>query len=218
MSKRFTLMALAAIIGVTAVASAAEAEVRLKRKNGHAYFEPYYPGEVYIVEPSLYGNGVAPGVYEDEVYDGRQSQVVAFDESYYDPYYLPPSKKLKKVKAAQRAKAKAAALAAAREAEARASAAKVAKAKTPEASQEITGSTSKIKSAAVATEGAKKPAGAAVSCEKANSIVSGYGFSTVEATKCAAPTYEFKALRDGKAFVVKVSSASGELTEVKKLN
>lgn len=218
MSKRFAMMALAAIVGVTAIATAADAEVRLKRKNGRAYFEPYYPGEVYMAEPGIYGNDVPPSVYDDEDYNGQQRQVVAFDESYYDPYYLPPSKKLKKAKAAQRAKAKAAALAAAREAEARANALKVAKAKPPEASQEITGSTSKIKSAAVATEGVKKPASVAVSCEKATSIVSGYGFSTVEATKCAAPTYEFKALRDGKAFVVKVSSASGELTEVKKLN
>jgi hypothetical protein len=218
MSKGFALMALAAIVGITGVAATADAEVLLKRKNGRVYFEPYYPAEVYVAEPGSYGYEAPPGEFNDEVYEGRARQVVAFDESYYDPYYLPPSKKLKKAKAAQRAKAKAAALAAAREAEAKAKAAKVAKAKTPEASEEITGSTSKIKSAAVATEGAKKPAGAAVSCEKATSIVSGYGFSTVEATKCTAPTYEFKAQRQGKSFVVKVSSASGELTEVKKLN
>jgi hypothetical protein len=201
MSKRFALVALAAVVGVTGLAVSAEAEVRLKRKNGVAYFEPYYPGEVYVVEP---------GVYDDEV------RHVAFDDGYYDPYYLPPSKKSKKARKAQRAKA--AAIAAAREAEAKAKAAKVAKAK-PAASEEITGSTSKIKTASVAPETPKKATTtAAVTCEKATSIITGYGFATVEATKCAAPTYEFKAQRDGKDFLIKVSSASGELTEVKKLN
>jgi hypothetical protein len=198
MNYRFGLMALIGVMAATTLASAAGAEVRLKRKNGIAYFETYYPGEVYVDE---------------------HGQQVAFDESYYNPYSLPPSKKSKKARAARRAKAKAAALAAAREAEAKAKAAKVAKAKTPAASEEITGSTSKIKTAAVATETTKKPdATASVTCEKATSIVSGYGFATVEATKCAAPNYEFKAKRDGKDFLIKVSSANGELTEVKKLN
>lgn len=206
MLKRFMLVALASVVAATAMAAPAEAEIRLKRKNGYAFFEPYYPGP-YDMPP--------PGYYDEDYYDvyGRP----AFDESYYNPYYLPPSNKALKARAEKRKKAKAAAIAAAKEAEAKAKAAKLAKAKKAPAPGDITASTSKINTASLATETPKSASGA-VTCEKATSIVSGYGFSTVEATQCAGSTYEFKAVRDGKNFVIKVSSASGELTEVKKLN
>ena len=197
MSKRFALVALAAVVGAAGLATSGLCRSAPHAQERRCLFRALLSGsKVYAVEPG---------------------QQVAFDESYYDPYYLPPSKKSKKAKKAQRARAKAEAIAAAREAEAKAKAAKLAKAK-PAASEEITGSTSKIKTASVAPETTKKTATAAVTCEKATSIISGYGFATVEATKCAAPTYEFKAKRDGKDFLIKVSSASGELTEVKKLN
>jgi hypothetical protein len=67
---------------------------------------------------------------------------------------------------------------------------------------------------APATQGQKKSAG--VSCDKATKIVSDYGFTQVKATSCAGKVYAFNAQRDGKPFTIKVSSASGELTEVKK--
>jgi hypothetical protein len=57
---------------------------------------------------------------------------------------------------------------------------------------------------------------AAVSCDKATKIVSDYGFSKVKATSCTGKVYAFNAQRDGKPFTVKLSSASGELMEVKK--
>lgn len=63
----------------------------------------------------------------------------------------------------------------------------------------------------------KAPAAAGLSCEKATSVVSGYGFSSVTAESCSGKTYAFNATRDGKKFAVKLDSASGELTEVKKL-
>jgi hypothetical protein len=61
---------------------------------------------------------------------------------------------------------------------------------------------------------AKKASG--ISCDKATRIVSDYGFTQVKATSCKGKVYAFNALRDGKPFTIKVSAASGELTEVKK--
>lgn len=55
-----------------------------------------------------------------------------------------------------------------------------------------------------------------ISCAKAGQIVSGYGFKSVEQVSCKGQVYAFNATRDGKPFTVKLSSASGELTEVKK--
>lgn len=61
----------------------------------------------------------------------------------------------------------------------------------------------------------KKPA--ALSCEKAGSVVTGYGFSSVTPSRCEGKVYAFNAQRDGKSFAIKLDPASGELTEVKKL-
>jgi hypothetical protein len=65
-----------------------------------------------------------------------------------------------------------------------------------------------------------KPAAVAappMSCEQATSVVSGFGFSSVEAASCAGKIYAFNAKRDGKSFAIKLDPASGELKEVKKL-
>lgn len=56
----------------------------------------------------------------------------------------------------------------------------------------------------------------AITCAKAGEIVSGYGFKSVEQVSCSGQTYAFNATRDGKPFSIKLSAASGELTEVKK--
>jgi hypothetical protein len=65
----------------------------------------------------------------------------------------------------------------------------------------------------------KKTAAAAsgMSCEKAEKIVSGYGFTSVKPTACSGQVFAFNATRSGKSYVIKLSSASGELTEVKKV-
>ncbi|MFL5260495.1 MAG: hypothetical protein ACJ8AS_12140 [Hyphomicrobiales bacterium] len=55
-----------------------------------------------------------------------------------------------------------------------------------------------------------------VSCDKAKKIVSDYGFTQVEPKSCEGKVYAFSARRDGKPFSIKMSAASGELTEVKK--
>lgn len=76
------------------------------------------------------------------------------------------------------------------------------------------------KSAAVVPKKAAKPtqqASRAVSCEKAGKIILDYGFSSVKPTSCAGQVYAFNATRGGKPYVVRLSSASGELTEVKKV-
>jgi hypothetical protein len=69
------------------------------------------------------------------------------------------------------------------------------------------------------TSAEKKPASAAsgMSCDKAGQIVSGYGFTSVKPTTCTGQVFTFNATRSGKAYVIKLSSASGELTEVKKV-
>ena len=72
--------------------------------------------------------------------------------------------------------------------------------------------------APAATKAATAPkAAASLSCEKAAAVISGYGFANVAPTNCAGKTYAFTAMRDGKSFAIKLDSASGELSEVKKL-
>jgi hypothetical protein len=63
----------------------------------------------------------------------------------------------------------------------------------------------------------KAAAKPALSCDKAKAIVADYGFTDVEAQTCKGKVYAFGAKRDGKSFSVKLSSSSGELTEVKRL-
>ena len=64
---------------------------------------------------------------------------------------------------------------------------------------------------------AKPLAEGPLSCEKATSVVSGFGFSSVEASSCAGKVYAFNAKRGGNSFAIKLDPTSGELTEVKKL-
>jgi hypothetical protein len=63
----------------------------------------------------------------------------------------------------------------------------------------------------------RKKTAASLSCEKAASVVSGYGFTGVTPSRCSGKVYAFNATRDGKSFAIKLDSANGELTEVKKL-
>lgn len=70
---------------------------------------------------------------------------------------------------------------------------------------------------AASTVAAKPLAEGPLSCEKATSVVSGYGFSSVEATSCSGKVYAFNAKRGGNSFAIKLDPASGQLTSVKKL-
>ena len=69
------------------------------------------------------------------------------------------------------------------------------------------------------SSGGKKTAGAAnaISCDKAEKIVSGYGFANVTPTTCTGQVFAFNATRSVNTYVIKLNSASGELTEVNKV-
>jgi hypothetical protein len=60
-------------------------------------------------------------------------------------------------------------------------------------------------------------AATAISCDKAEIIVSGYGFANVTPTTCTGQVFAFNATRSGNTYVIKLSSDSGELTEVSKV-
>jgi hypothetical protein len=63
---------------------------------------------------------------------------------------------------------------------------------------------------------AKKTASGSVSCDKAKTIIGDYGFASITPIDCEGSEFGFKAQRGGKSFSIKVSSLSGELTEVKR--
>ena len=65
----------------------------------------------------------------------------------------------------------------------------------------------------------KKPAQSAggMSCDKAGSIISSYGFSGVKPASCTGQVYAFNATRSGKNYLISLNPVSGELTEVKKV-
>ncbi len=62
----------------------------------------------------------------------------------------------------------------------------------------------------------KKTPKGRISCQQAQEIVAGFGFSDIEAKSCSGKSYDFAAKRDGKPFTIRLSAASGELTEVKR--
>jgi hypothetical protein len=64
---------------------------------------------------------------------------------------------------------------------------------------------------------AKTEAASAVTCAKAGTIIAGYGFTSVSPKLCLGKTYSFAARRAGKSYDIRISAATGELTEVRKL-
>ena len=75
-----------------------------------------------------------------------------------------------------------------------------------------------VQKKAVSSTGKKTASEAtAISCDKAEEIVSGYGFANVTPKTCTGQVFAFNATRSGKTYVIKLNSASGELTEVKKV-
>ena len=117
-----------------------------------------------------------------------------FDPNYYNPTYMPPSGKPKLVKKKPASQATLTAPA------------QMAPDKT------VIGSTDGKATAPATTAAAQKP----MSCDKAQGIVSGYGFTSVKPADCEGQVYAFNAARDGKSYAIKLNAVSGELTEVKK--
>ena len=73
------------------------------------------------------------------------------------------------------------------------------------------------KKAVTSTEKKTASAATGVSCDKAEKIVSGYGFAGVKPMTCTGQVFSFNATRSGNAYIIKLSSANGELTEVNKV-
>jgi hypothetical protein len=186
------LVALAAATSAFLLPSSAEAA----RLFGFRFFEPnyytYYPGPDDAYSP-YYGAG------RDYYYVPRRKRHHYYDQydrryqqnqqdSYYDPQYDPQYDAPVTVNPPKRKTA-------------------------------ITAPVAKpvVKKATVAT--VKKPATSAggMSCDKAGSIISGYGFSSVTPNSCKGDIYAFSATRSGKNYRISLNAASGELTEVKKV-
>ena len=131
----------------------------------------------------------------DELYGRRERRNAErydedYDERYYEPELVKPKRKAAKEKAQQTNKKKTAAQPA------------------KQAPRKEAGAPQKKVAPAKA---------AGLSCEKAGSVVTGYGFSSVTPSSCEGKVYAFNAQRDGKSFAIKLDPKSGELTEVKKL-
>ena len=204
MSHRVLIGALAA--GLVLGVSAPDAEAWHQRNYGYGYYRPGPP------PPPYYR-------YYDE----------DFDQGYYDPYYEPPRKlkpakqKLSKKKRLelQKEAARAKRLAEKKASERKKAAVekKAAAVQTPmvkTAKPEKTTSATPEQTASI-SKPAKPKSTAALSCEKAGSIISGYGFSAITASKCEGPEYTFNAAREGKSYAITLNATSGELTEVRKV-
>lgn len=185
-------LSLAAFLAIAMAAGTAGAEERRQPPP-----DDYYSGPSFL--RSVPGFRILFGDYalSEEEYDRLYGTGGKFDESYYEPEPAQQQKPKKKpATAAQKP-----------------------------ASASGTAST-KINSATTAAKPANQQANAAapqkrppagLTCEKAGSVIGGYGFSSVTPSSCAGKVYAFNAKRDGKSFAIKLDPASGELTEVKKL-
>jgi hypothetical protein len=186
--------AFALIASTLLVPNAAEAGSRWRFLNPGYYFYDPPPRDFYADD------------YDDEDYyeDRRPLAYYDPDDDYYEPryegeepVYIAPKKKKKTAKAVKPVENKSVAST---------------KKKAPESSV-----ASVEKKAVTATEKKTASAVSGMSCDKAGEIVSGYGFTSVKPTACTGQIFAFNATRGGKAYVIKLSSASGELTEVKKV-
>lgn len=191
-----SFMALAAIAGTLLVPNAAEAGSRWIPR----FFQPDY--YTYYPRPrDLYSHDFE----DDDDDDGRPLAYYDPDEDYYEPQYrdeddepvyVPPKKKKKTVKSVSVPKPVI---------------------KKPVVAAEKKAVETVEKKTVASVEKKTVPATAGMSCDKAEKIISGYGFTSVKPTACTGQIFAFNATRSGKAYVIKLSSASGELTEVKKV-
>ncbi len=193
LSRIISAAAFALVASTLALPTAAEAGSRWRFLHPGYYFYNPPPRDFYSED---FGD---QDYYEDE----RPLAYYDPDDDYYDPryegeepVYIAPKKK-KAAKSAQPVEKK------------------------PVASTKKKPATSSVasveKKAETSAEKKSASAGPGMSCDKAGQIVSGYGFTSVKPTTCAGEVFAFNATRSGKAYVIKLSSASGELTEVKKV-
>jgi hypothetical protein len=57
-----------------------------------------------------------------------------------------------------------------------------------------------------------------IGCTAGAAVVTGYGFGDVKPKACTGQTYAYTAARAGKTYEIKMTAASGEIIDVKKLN
>ena len=132
-----------------------------------------------------------PDIYEDDLYeDDYDDEVYSYEEP--EPFYEPQPRKKKKSTASAPSKVK------------------------PKAAEKPKKKPAQTASAPKPKKTTKTTASSSVSCDKAKSIVTGYGFSDIQTQSCSGSVYSFAATRGGKSFSVKVSALNGELTEVKR--
>lgn len=197
LSRIISAAALALIAGTLLVPTSAEAGSRWRFLNPGYYFYDPPPRDFYADK------------YDDEEYYDDDEQPLAYydpDDNYYEPryqgkepvYIAPKKKKIAKAVPAAKPVVKK-------------SVASVEK-------KAVTSSVASVeKNAVMPAEKKTATAASGMSCDKAGEIVSGYGFTSVKPTTCTGQVFAFNATRSGKAYVIKLSSASGELTEVKKV-
>lgn len=212
MSARFPVRSATLILGaILAVTMAAEAQADHRQRRRVIIQEQVYAPGFFERIPgvrTLFGDYALTEEEYNALYGpGRRD----FDESYYEPEPTAPKPKLKTKPAAKQGAKPSAAKPAAKSATAARPAAK-SKDDTPTASI-----TPKSDSEAPAAKTASAAPAKGITCEKATGIVSGFGFTAVTPQSCSGKVYAFNATRGGKTFAVKVDPASGELTEVKKL-
>ena len=195
MKNRLLLAAFAACLAGGLMTTGAKAGFRVQAQDGSFF---YYPGAGYVPVPYVFHYILPPGLNDGPGQPGPDGR---FDESYYDPAFDEPPAKPKPLKKKPVAKT--------------ATAAKpVTTAMT--ATKPVTATTTTTKTAnAVATAEPQTPKGA-LTCDKATSIVSDFGFANVKPQSCKGQVYAFNGARDGKNFAIKLDAVSGELTEVKK--
>lgn len=193
---------MAAMLATSFIAADAQADHRKRHHRAPAH-DYYYGGpEVVRGIPGirlLFGDYALTEEEFDALYGDETDN---FDESYYEPQPLATGKPRDKPKKKS---------AAATKTVSPDDVTTASVSKTVEPNRKDTASLARPGKADKAAESGK------MSCDKAGSIVSGYGFSSVNPTSCKGKVYAFNATRDGKSFTIKLDAASGELTEVKKL-
>ena len=64
----------------------------------------------------------------------------------------------------------------------------------------------------------KAVASKTIGCTAGAAVVTGYGFADVKPKACTGSTYAYTAARAGKTYQIKLTAASGEIIDVKKVN
>ena len=75
---------------------------------------------------------------------------------------------------------------------------------------------SAMRKQSVGSKSGKQPVQQSVNCEKAQAIVSEFGFKEIKAEVCEGATLHFSATRDGKPFSIQIVAANGELAKVQR--